>query len=130
MDGPPPRRRAPPCSVSVPVYAEFPTLLPFRPWLPVSWWDLPGLVCPGHLASESLLVTNPLIYAEVSVAFERIEDVEAVLRSTVFRREQRPSSVTCRHQSWAKRSLSWFVFWVPGVVTALVLSRKGTKQSS
>ena len=40
-------------------------------------------------ASESLIV-NPIIYAEVSVAFERIEEVEAVLPTASFKREQIP----------------------------------------
>jgi predicted nucleic acid-binding protein len=41
-------------------------------------------------ANESILVINPLVYAEVSVAYKRIEDVEAVLPSTVFRRDRLP----------------------------------------
>jgi predicted nucleic acid-binding protein len=41
-------------------------------------------------ANQSVLVINPLIYAEVSVAYKRIEDVEAVLPSQVFRRDQLP----------------------------------------
>ena len=41
-------------------------------------------------ANESLLVINPLIYAEISVAYKRIEDLEVVLPSSVFRREQLP----------------------------------------
>ncbi len=40
-------------------------------------------------ASEPLVV-NPIIYAEVSVAFERIEEVEAVLPTASFKREQIP----------------------------------------
>lgn len=41
-------------------------------------------------ADESTLVINPIIFAEVSVRFERIEDVDAVLTPTVFRREALP----------------------------------------
>jgi predicted nucleic acid-binding protein len=41
-------------------------------------------------ANESVLVINPLIYAEVSVAYKRIEDIEAVLPPEVFRRDQLP----------------------------------------
>lgn len=40
-------------------------------------------------ASESLVV-NPIVYAEVSIAFERIEEVEAVLPAASFKREQIP----------------------------------------
>jgi len=41
-------------------------------------------------ANEATLVVNPLIYAEVSIAYRKIEDVEAVLPSDVFRREALP----------------------------------------
>lgn len=41
-------------------------------------------------ADEDVLVINPLIYAEVSVGFERIEDVEAALPELAFRREALP----------------------------------------
>jgi predicted nucleic acid-binding protein len=41
-------------------------------------------------ANESVLVINPLVYAEVSVAYKRIEDIEAVLPPDVFRRDQLP----------------------------------------
>ena len=43
-----------------------------------------------RLADESVLVINPLIYAEVAVGFERIEDVDRVLPSELFRRESLP----------------------------------------
>lgn len=43
-----------------------------------------------HAANESLLVINPLIYAEVSIAYKQIEDLEVVLPSSIFRREQLP----------------------------------------
>ena len=38
------------------------------------------------------LVINPLIYAEVSVRFSRIEDLEAAISSDLFRREPVPSA--------------------------------------
>jgi predicted nucleic acid-binding protein len=41
-------------------------------------------------ADESPLAINPLVYAEVSVGFSRIEDLEEVLPSTLFRREALP----------------------------------------
>jgi predicted nucleic acid-binding protein len=37
-------------------------------------------------ADESVLVINPMIYAEVSVGFDRIEDVEAAIPSDSFER--------------------------------------------
>jgi predicted nucleic acid-binding protein len=41
-------------------------------------------------ADETTLVINPIIFAEVSVRFERIEDLDAVLSPKVFRREALP----------------------------------------
>lgn len=40
----------------------------------------------ARAAEEAILVINPLIYAEVSVGYERIEDLEAALGET-FRRD-------------------------------------------
>ena len=41
-------------------------------------------------AEESLLVINPIIYAEISIRFERIEDLEGALPATTFRRDPLP----------------------------------------
>ena len=41
-------------------------------------------------AETHILVINPVIYAEVSIGFDRIEDVEGVLSPTFFRREPLP----------------------------------------
>ena len=41
-------------------------------------------------AETHMLVINPIIYAEVSIGFHRIEDVEAVLAPTFFRRDPLP----------------------------------------
>jgi predicted nucleic acid-binding protein len=59
------------------------------------------------------LVINPVVFAEVSVSFERIEDVDARLPPDVFRREEIPWEaaflagkvfVAYRRNSGAKRS--------------------------
>ena len=42
------------------------------------------------LASEAILVINPIVYAEVSAAFTKIEDVEDTLPAELFRREPLP----------------------------------------
>ncbi|HVZ24100.1 MAG TPA: type II toxin-antitoxin system VapC family toxin [Vicinamibacterales bacterium] len=42
-------------------------------------------------ADESQLAINALIYAEVSVSFSRIEDLEQAVPSTLFKREPIPS---------------------------------------
>ena len=41
-------------------------------------------------AERDVLVINPIIYAEVSVRFERIEELEEALPATLFRREALP----------------------------------------
>jgi len=41
-------------------------------------------------ASEAVLVINPLIYAEVSVGFARIEELEEALPAELFRRDPLP----------------------------------------
>ena len=41
-------------------------------------------------ADESNLVINPLIYAEVSIGFPYIEDLEEALPSDLYRREELP----------------------------------------
>ncbi len=41
-------------------------------------------------ADESVLVINPLVYAEVSIGFERIEELEDVLPVSMFRRDVLP----------------------------------------
>jgi predicted nucleic acid-binding protein len=41
-------------------------------------------------ADEAVLVVNPLVYAEVSVGFGRIEDLEIALPPGLFRRDPLP----------------------------------------
>lgn len=41
-------------------------------------------------AASALLVVNPIVYAELSVAYQRIEEVEAALPPAAFRREHLP----------------------------------------
>ena len=41
-------------------------------------------------AEQSVLVINPLIYAEVSVRFKRIEDLDEALPISMFRRDALP----------------------------------------
>jgi predicted nucleic acid-binding protein len=43
-----------------------------------------------ELAEHHVLVINPIVYGEVSIGFDRIEDVEAALPPTSFRREPLP----------------------------------------
>ncbi len=41
-------------------------------------------------ADESILVINPIIYAEVSVGFDRVEILDALLSPSAFRRDPLP----------------------------------------
>src|SRR5581483_4851097 len=41
-------------------------------------------------ANEARLVINPIVYAEVSTRYSRIEDLEAALPKTMFDREALP----------------------------------------
>ena len=41
-------------------------------------------------ADEAILVINPLVYAEVSIGFDAIEDLEAALPLDLYRREDLP----------------------------------------
>ncbi len=45
-------------------------------------------------AETHRLVINPIIYSEVSIGFDRIEDVETVLPSAFFRRDPIPWEAT------------------------------------
>lgn len=41
-------------------------------------------------ADSSTLIINPVIYAEISVGFQRIEELEAVVRADIFQRRPIP----------------------------------------
>ena len=45
----------------------------------------------ARCAENHILIINPMIYAEESMGFDRIEDVEIVFSPTFFRREPLPS---------------------------------------
>jgi len=44
----------------------------------------------ARVADETVLVINPIIFAEVSVGFSRVEELEEALPPEVFRREPLP----------------------------------------
>ena len=44
----------------------------------------------ARAADQSVLVINPIIFAEVSVGFERVEDLEAALPPELYRRDALP----------------------------------------
>jgi len=55
-----------------------------KKWFP---WSSESLI---HCAEQNVLVINPIIYAEVSIRFDRIEDLEDVLAPSLFRRDPLP----------------------------------------
>lgn len=54
-----------------------------------TWFDWSSDALARAAESETLII-NPIIYAEVSVGFGRIEDLEAALPPTFFRRDPLP----------------------------------------
>jgi hypothetical protein len=44
----------------------------------------------ARYAEQNILVINPIIYAEVSISFDRIEDLEDLLSPSYFRRDPLP----------------------------------------
>lgn len=52
-----------------------------------SGWSIARLT---QAADDGAVVINPIIYAEVSARFDRIEEVDAALPETAFRRDQLP----------------------------------------
>ena len=53
-------------------------------------WSERSAAVLARLADAHELVLNPIVYAEVSVGFDRVEDVEAALPVGTFRREALP----------------------------------------
>ena len=53
------------------------------------WFDWSASALEEHAESAVLLI-NPIIYSEVSVRFERIEELELALPADVFRRDPLP----------------------------------------
>lgn len=44
----------------------------------------------SEVSADSVVVINPIIYAEISMGFRRIEDLEAAIPSELFRRDPLP----------------------------------------
>lgn len=44
----------------------------------------------ARAADESVLVINPIVFAEVSVGFDRVEELEAALPAELYRRDPLP----------------------------------------
>lgn len=53
-------------------------------------WFLWSATKLSDFADQGILIINPIIYAEVSVGFEQIEELDAALPVTSFRRDPLP----------------------------------------
>ena len=47
------------------------------------WFDWSSAAL-SHQADQGMLIINPIVYSEISVRFERIEELEAILAPEVF----------------------------------------------
>jgi predicted nucleic acid-binding protein len=54
-----------------------------------AWFDWSSQALESA-ANESPLAINAIIYAEVSIGFQRIEDIESAIPSSLFRRDALP----------------------------------------
>jgi len=54
-----------------------------------AWFDWSSQALES-VANQSPLAINAIIYAEVSIGFQRIEDLEAAIPSSLFRRDALP----------------------------------------
>ena len=53
-------------------------------------WESWSSQALARAANEAVLVINPIIYAEVSIGFDRVEELEQALPVDLFRRESLP----------------------------------------
>jgi len=53
-------------------------------------WSRWAIEALESASDRSILVINPLIYAEVSAGFDSIEDVDAIVPTSMFRRDPLP----------------------------------------
>ena len=67
----------------------------------------------ARAADDAVLVVNPIVYAEVSVGFDRIEDLEEALPAEYFRRDPLP----------------WEAGFLAGKCFALYRRRGGSRRS-
>lgn len=73
-------------------------------------WSADALRVQGD---KSVLIINPIIYAEVSIGFERIEELDEALPADLFRRDPLP----------------WEAAYLAGKAFVRYRRRKGAKQS-
>lgn len=78
----------PSCAATTPILVDSNVILDLAT-LDSLWaeWSAAAL---ARVVNEAVLVINPLIYAEISVRYESVEDLEAALPMDVFRRDVLP----------------------------------------
>ena len=83
-------------------------------------WSVAAL---GNAAENSALVINPLIYTEVSISYQKLDEVDAVLPESLYRREPLPykagfdagKAFMCLSSCWrcAQIANAGFLYWCP-----------------
>jgi predicted nucleic acid-binding protein len=101
------------------------------------WGEWSSLML-ARCAESGMLVINPIIYAEVSVGFDRIEELDAVLPADSFRRDPLPWEaaflagkcfLTYRRKGGARRSpLPDFYIGSHAAVTGLPLLTRDARR--
>ena len=81
-------RSWPSCAATTPVLVDSNVILDLAT-VDLVWaeWSAEAL---ARLGNEAVLVINPLIYAEISVRYETVEELEAALPMDAFRRDVLP----------------------------------------
>ena len=81
-------RSWPSCAATTPILVDSNVILDLA--TVDSVWAEWSAVAISRFVNEAVLVINPLIYAEISVRYESVEELEAALPTDAFRREVLP----------------------------------------
>ena len=81
-------RSWPSCAATTPILVDSNVILDLA--TVDSVWAEWSAVAIARFVNEAVLVINPLIYAEISVRYESVEELEAALPLDAFRREVLP----------------------------------------
>jgi hypothetical protein len=81
-------RSWPSCAATTPILVDSNVILDLA--TVDSVWAEWSAVAIARFVNEAVLVINPLIYAEISVRYESVEELEAALPTDAFRREVLP----------------------------------------
>jgi hypothetical protein len=81
-------RSWPSCAATTPILVDSNVILDLATIDSV--WAEWSAAAVGRLVNEAVLVINPLIYAEISIRFSSVEELEAALPIEAFRRDVLP----------------------------------------